>query len=128
MRSKCCTYLVDSLPMAGADVQLDVVDLIRLRVDLVPPVEAVVVEVLRHLLFVLVHQGAAPRRAPKFCFRIFKAPTNNSAIRMWCTHGSATVTGSGVLSEVFVLRAHNGRPENIFRNYTMAPTASARKS
>lgn len=46
--------------MTGADVSLHVVDLVRLRVDLVPPVEAVVVEVLCHLLFVLVQGGATP--------------------------------------------------------------------
>lgn len=51
-------YLVDGLAVAGADVSLDVVDLVRLGVDLVPPFKAVVVEVLCHLLFVFVHQGA----------------------------------------------------------------------
>lgn len=44
--------------MPRADVSLHVVNLVRLRVDLVPPLEAVVVEVLRHLLFVLVQQRA----------------------------------------------------------------------
>lgn len=53
-------YLVDGLAVPGADVSLNVVDLVRLRVDLVPPVEAVVVEVLCHLLLVLVQGGATP--------------------------------------------------------------------
>lgn len=52
-------YLFDGLPVPRADVPLHVVDLVRLGVDLVPPLEAVVVEVLRHFFFVLVQQRAA---------------------------------------------------------------------
>lgn len=59
-----CTYLVDGLAVTGADVPLHIVNLVRLRVDLVPPFEPVVVEVLCHLLFVLVQGGATPRGRP----------------------------------------------------------------
>lgn len=68
------TDLVDGLAVPGADIPLHVVDLVRLRVDLVPSLEAVVVEVLRHLLFVLVEQrvAAGKKLQPQGCGRRVK--------------------------------------------------------
>lgn len=88
------TYLVDGLPVASADVALHVVDLVRLGVDLVPPLKAVVVEVLRHLLLVLV-QRAARRQRPNRTEIVFAGRANRALASNVQYFACQSVPGAG---------------------------------